>query len=206
MGDVTLPLEHLDRHRLPNRWQTFCAILKESKTEQDCENVVRMLEGFHNAGIKLYPNWKNMAIRILISKGSLHVVLKGLQRAKSTNLTLQDNRLLGHVLRGIHDKAEMSDWDKEDTVKALRMAKQVTELLEEPEHHSPFVRGNRVIESDHRGDPAVIALPTELAALLAERYDGDMEEVKRFAGRLVSALKQTQYHVSSQQVTPYHVA
>jgi hypothetical protein len=52
-------------------------------------------------------------------------------------------------------------------------------------------------KADWRGKPEVIAVPTELAAKLAERHEGDVAEVKALAGRLLGALKQDDYMVSS---------
>ena len=193
LGDVTLPLEHLDRNHLPNRWDTFSEVVKKSETREDGENVIRMLEGFHNAGIKVKSGWQNMIIRHLNSNDMHHLVLKALQRVKATGLSLRDFEVLVCVLRGIHDKAVLMDWDEEETVKALRMAKQVVEMLEDSAHHGAPGRGELISKDDHRTEPVVIALPTALAAELAQRHDGDVEEVKRLASRLLSALKQSKF-------------
>jgi hypothetical protein len=196
LGEVTLPLEHIDRNRLPNRFETFKKIVKKSESKEDWENVVRMLEGFENAGIKAKPDWQELVVRQLNLSGNHHLILKALQRAKATGLRMSEYRVLAQVLRGVHDKAALSDWDKEETAKALRFAKQIVELLEDEEHCGGQTRGEMVSEKDYRGKPAVVALPAELAAVLAERHGGDVEEVKTLAGRLMAALKQDDYTVS----------
>ncbi|KAH7071236.1 hypothetical protein BKA63DRAFT_69451 [Paraphoma chrysanthemicola] len=196
LGDVTLPLEHINRVRLPKRWQTFKQIVTKSETRDDWENVVRALEGFQNAGIEVKTDWKEMVVRHLNSNGMQHLVLKALQRPKATGLSMREERLLLTVLRGIHDMAALADWDEEQTSKALRWAKQVAELLEEEDHHATQSRGELASEKDLRGKPAVVAVPTEMAAVLADRYGGSVEDVKVLVGRLVAALKQDDYSSS----------
>jgi hypothetical protein len=193
---VTIPLEPLDRNTLPSRWTTFSTILKQSETREDYENVVRMLEGFENAGIKLGADKHALVVRRLNLAGMQHLILKALQRPKATGLRMREWPLMLQILRSLHDKAAMADWDEDETEKALRLAKQIVELLEEEEHCGAQKRGERAAEHDFRGKPAVIAVPTGLAAVLALRHKGDVEEVKTLAGRLVAALKQDDYEVS----------
>ncbi|KAH7349016.1 hypothetical protein BKA66DRAFT_516651 [Pyrenochaeta sp. MPI-SDFR-AT-0127] len=193
LGDVTVPLEHIDRNRLPNTWKHFREILAKSETREDFENVVRLLEGFENAGIRVRPQWRELVVRKLNLNGMQHLVLKALQRPKATGLRLRDYNVLVQVLRGVHDKAALSDWTEEDTAKALRLAKQVVELMDDEEHCGEQARGTMASQNDWRGKPAVIALPTELAAVLAERHGGDVAEVKKFVGRLVNALIQGEF-------------
>ncbi|KAG9193651.1 hypothetical protein G6011_03686 [Alternaria panax] len=202
LGDVTLPLEHLDRNRLPNRFKTFRKIVAESETREDWENVARCLEGFEEAGIKAESAWQEMVIRKLDEADMHHLVLKILQRPKATGVRLSNLGVLRQVLRGVHDKAALSDWAEEETTKMYKQAKQIVELMENEEHHKvqkpPFKKREEVaaIEGDWRGKPSVVALPTELAAMLAEKHGGDKEEVKKLSNRLVNALKQSGYATS----------
>jgi hypothetical protein len=194
LGDVTLALEHLDRNRLPSRWHTFRDVIAQSETREDWENVVRMLEGFENAGIKISTDKKALVVRRLNIQGMHHILLKALQRVKATGLRMREWSILKQVLRAPYDKAALADWDEEETAKALRFAKQVSELLEDEEHC-----GWQDNEHDFRGKPAVIAVPTALAARLAHHHSsGDLEEVKTLAGRLMAAMKQEDnYKVST---------
>lgn len=193
LGDVTLPLEHIDRNRLPDRFQSIRNILRLSETREDWENVVKLLEGAENAGLHMKPHWHEMVVRRLNLAGMQHLVFKALQRVKATGLRLSDHGLLMQVLRGLHDKAALADWQQEETTKALRMARQVTELMEDEEHHGGRTREATFSNMDHRRDPILIALPTELAAVLAQRHGGDVDQVKKLANRLVTALKQSDY-------------
>jgi hypothetical protein len=184
---------------LPPRWPTFSTIVRQSETREDYENVVRMLEGFENAGIKLDADKHAFVVRRLNLAGMQHLILKALQRPQATGLRMREWPVMLQILRSAHDKAAMADWDEEETKKALRLAKQMVELLEDEEHYGGQKRGEKAAEQDFRGKPAVIAVPTGLAAVLALRYKGDVEEVKTLAGRLVAALKQNDY-----EVNPFH--
>ena len=190
LGDVTLPLEHLDRNHLPDRALLLGKIMVNSKTPEDWENVLRCMEGFEEAGIKVPVHLRENVIRRLNAAGMHNLVLKGLQRVKETGLRMRKWVVTRQVLRGLHEKAASTGWDKEETAKALKMAKQVVELLEHKEHC-----GSVAPQADYRGRPEVIALPTELAAVMAERHGGDVEEVKTLCRRLVAALEQSDYMV-----------
>jgi len=193
LGEVTLPLEPLDRNRLPNRTETFMEIIRKSESREDWENVVRVLEGLEDAGIKVSRTWRELVVRRLHLSGNQHLILKALQRVKATGLRMRDGRLVLQVLRGVHDMAAKSDWDKDETNKAFRFAKQIVEMLEDDEHRVGPAK--TLYKTDFRGDPAVVALPTELAAVLADRHGGDVEQVKTLARRLMASLKQDDYSV-----------
>ena len=191
LGDVTLPLEHLDRLQdIPRRRTVIHEILKTSQTRDDWENVMRMMEGCRNAGIELKPEWKERIVRKLGEGGLQHLILKALQRVEATGLNLSDWTVVVEVVRAVRDKAAMADWEKDELVKALKMAEQVVELMEE-DGHLGKVSGPQ----DWRGHPAVVALPLELAAELVYRYEveGGEEKVKKYAARLMNALKQKNY-------------
>jgi len=190
LGDVTLPLQHLDRNRLPKRWQHFRDIVMKSQTRNDWANVVRLLEGFENAGLRVRSRWQIMAVRQLNLAGMHSLVFQALQRVQATGLHLTDRGVLLQVLRGLHDKAATADWDKEETTQALRMTKQVVDLMEAKDHHAAN-RGEP--PADRRGDPVVIALLTELTAVLAQRHGGDSSELAKLVNRLLTALVQTNF-------------
>jgi len=200
LGDVTLPLEPINQSRdIPKRFLLFRDIIRKSESKEDWENVVRMLEGFENAGMKVNADQQTLVVRQLSLSGNQHLILKALQRVKATGLRMSEYRVLVQVLRAVHDMAALSDWEKDETTKALRFARQVAELLEDEEHCGGQPRGEMVSEKDHTGKPAVVALPTELVAVLADRHGGDVEEVKTLAGRLMAALKQDDYSVRESQ-------
>ncbi|KAJ4346462.1 uncharacterized protein N0V89_010391 [Didymosphaeria variabile] len=190
LGDVTLPLEHLDRNKdIPAYKVHLRTIVKASKTPEDWENVVRALEGYANAGLRLRAEQMAMVVRLLNRAGLQHLVLKLVQRAKATGLRLRNFDLIIAVLRSARDKAWQAGWEKEDLKKALSMAEQVVELMDNEEH-----LGNpKLTQEDFRTHPAVVAVPLEMAAELAYRHEGDADKVKRYALRLMNALKQKDF-------------
>lgn len=196
LGDVTLLLKHLDRNKLANRWGTFREVISQSETREDFENVVRMLEGFQEAGIHIKADKIALVVRQLNLHGMHHILLKALQRVNSTGMQMNDWEVTIQVLRAVYDKAALADWEPEETKKALRLAKQVVELLEEEEHHTKSARSRKEdTEHDFRGRPSVIAVPTALSAVLAQKHGGDVEDVKVLAGRLIASMEQQNYNV-----------
>ena len=198
LGHVTLPLEHIDRNKLPSRWHTLRDIVRKSETTDDWENVLRCLEGFEEAGIKVKWEWQQMVMRALGNAGRQNLIIKALQRPKASGIRLYNWGVLLQVLRAVHDQAVMVDWQQEETMKALKMANQVVELMENKLHcEGDWVPKTDV--GDWRGHPAVVALPTEMTAVIAEKYGGDKEAVQKMANRLVAAIEQIDYMVSFSQ-------
>lgn len=196
LGDVTLPLEYIERVSRPGRWESLRDVINKSETAADWENVVRILEGFHSAGIDIKPAWQDMVTRKVNDNGHHNIVLKALQRVKATGLRLSNYPVALRTLKGAHDRAADSDWDLEETTKALRYARQIVELMEEEEHQA--VSRAAQDQLDSRSRPFVIAVPTELAAIVAKNHGGDVEAVKNLANRLINALKQESAAATSQ--------
>jgi hypothetical protein len=170
---------------VPDRSKQLRAILAKSTTPADWENVLRVMEGYENAGIRMKPRWQEEIVRKLGRAGMQHLVLKALQRAEATGLRLREWRVVTQVIRVVREKAALADWGHDELKKALSMAEQVVELMEDDAH-----LGKAIGPADHRSNPLVIALPLEMAAELAYRHDGDIEKVKKYAQRLMTALKQ----------------
>ncbi|KAJ4293489.1 hypothetical protein N0V90_008772 [Kalmusia sp. IMI 367209] len=186
LGDVTLPLEHIDRNRdQPAFNSTWRDIIRASKTPEDWENVLRVMEGYANAGIQRSPAQFEMVVRNLSKAGMYHLILKALQRPDATGLRLRNWSVVGQVIRAVRERAWKADWNKDELKKALSMAEQVVQLMENDGHAAKTAS-----TTDPRTQPAVVAVPLEMAAELAYRHDGDTEKVRRYAVRLMNALKQ----------------
>jgi hypothetical protein len=205
LGDVTLPLEHIDRNRdQPSRWETIKKVVEKSKTPEDWENVLRMMEGFVDAGIKLKSEWLQKVVRHLNKAQMQHLVLKALQRSNKTGLHLRDKNLTLYILQGLRNRAVMSEWDEEETGKMLRMTEQVIELLEDENHLGRQAPG----PGDLRASPFVIAAPLELAAAAAKKRPTAQGHIKviKYASRLMNALQQgTFLTVRARLLTPMSI-
>lgn len=186
LGEVTLALEHIDRNRdVPHRRKHLYQIIEQSKTKEDWENVIRVMEGYESAGIHMRIEWQEKIVKKMRDAGMQHLILKALQRANATGVRLRNWGVVVAVLGAVRSKAAAANWEKEHLEKALKLAEQVVELMEHNDH-----LGKAQGEADYRTHPAVIAAPLELAAELAYRHDGDMEKVKKYAGRLMKGLQQ----------------
>lgn len=190
IGTVEMPLEHIQRTRdIPRKWLIFKQAVELSTDQKDWENVVKMLEGFHSANIKMKEQHLLKFIRRANEAGMQHVVLNALQRVHRTGLSLKSPAILQEVLAGIHHKASVSGWENESTKKALSLAEQVVELMENPEH-----LGEAIAKSgDLRASPLVIAVPLELAAVRAAKHtQGEDKDgkVAKYAQRIMAAFKQ----------------
>lgn len=191
LGDVTLPLEHIDRMKdQPAYRKQFNNIMHVSKTPEDWENLVRVMEGAHNANLHLPTHTLIKAIRLLSQENMQHLVLKALQRVEATGVRLRNFELIAMVMRGVRDRAWQSGWSKDELQKALRFSQQIVELMEHPEHMG---KGPRSDMPDYRGHPSFVAVPAEMAAELSYRYDVDLESTKKYATRLMNALKQHEF-------------
>jgi hypothetical protein len=205
VGEVTLPLEHIDRNVRPGRWESLQGVVNQSETTADWENLVRVLEGFHSAGIEIKPQWQELVVRKLNENGHHSIVLKALQRVKATGLRLSNYAVAHRVLKGARERAVDSDWDMEETVKALRYARQIVELMEEEQHHAvSSLKGIKQGRTDWRSVPFVVAVPAELAAMAAQKHGGDIALVKSLANRLVNALKQDNTAAPNKPQTKVH--
>ncbi|CAI6305179.1 unnamed protein product [Periconia digitata] len=197
LGDVTLPLEHIDRNRdIPSRRKNLYRIIELSETKEDWENVLRVAIGYESAGIHLKPEWKQKVVRHLNEAGAQHLILKALQRASSTGISLRDWDILVEVLKAARNIAAQADWEQEELQKALKFAEQVVELMEDDVH-----LGRAKGEADYRTHPSVIAVPLEMAAELAYRHEGDTARVKKYAGKLMKGLQQRGFFDPEQQTT-----
>ncbi|KAF1994836.1 hypothetical protein P154DRAFT_526754 [Amniculicola lignicola CBS 123094] len=187
IGNVTLPLKHIDQNRMPNRWRTLKAIVDQSSTPEDWENVLRMMEGFRNAGVHVKGNRIEKIIRQMSEAGMHHLILKAAQRADKTDFKLDNPGIVYRAFGSMYDKAADSGWDLEETRKALSMSEQLLELMEDKEH----LGKKEVGPHDLRASPLVIAVPTGLTAAIAKMFkDEDHFKVAKYASRLVDTLEQ----------------
>ncbi|KAF2113860.1 hypothetical protein BDV96DRAFT_648100 [Lophiotrema nucula] len=203
VGDVTLPLEHLDRTKdLPDRWSHVKEILDKSETETDFENVLRMLEGCRDANVRLKPANKEKIVRGMTRKDMQHLVLKAVQRSDRTSMRLRKESFIITVMRSMHLKAFKSGWAEADTKKGLSYAEQVVALMEEKDNLGKV----DLTPADPRSSPWVIAPVAELAAVRAKKHTGGKDldgKVQKYAARLMNSLLQTEFATSG---LPEHVA
>ncbi|KAF2657167.1 hypothetical protein K491DRAFT_677491 [Lophiostoma macrostomum CBS 122681] len=203
LGNVTLPLEHLDKTRdLPPRVPTIFKIIDSSTTPDDYENVVRMIEGLRSAGITLDIRKKEKIVRVLSAADQQHLVLRALQRASATDMRLRNQDLVACAFKGLFSRARRSGWDEAETRKMLGFAEQYVDLMEDEEH----LGKSDMKSGDLRSSPLVICYPLALAAVRAKKHTGAQDvdgKVRLYAGRLMEALRQRDFLINELPVEAY---
>ncbi|KAF2203956.1 hypothetical protein GQ43DRAFT_388978 [Delitschia confertaspora ATCC 74209] len=201
LGDVELPLEHLNRNTdQPSRWSAIKQVVDLAQTPADWENVVRMLEGFHDAGIRMKPEWEECVVRKMFENGQGHLAVRALERVRETGLSLKREGVRNLVFQGIRSRASESGWKKKETEASLAVMERVIELMENKLHLGKSSASPR----DPRASPFVIAYPLELAAMRARKHlDGKDEAavVHKYAVRLMAAFKQDGFMESTLPTT-----
>ncbi|KAF2272673.1 uncharacterized protein EI97DRAFT_461772 [Westerdykella ornata] len=191
LGNVTLPLEHIDRNRdQPSQWGTIKTIIEKAESSNDWENVIRMLEGVRSAGIRLWPFQWEKIVRSLHVADMQHLVVKAVQRAGKTGLRLRHSRVIHALFLGFHERAARSEWDPAITAKMLDFVEEMVYRMEGKEH----LGREPVTPNDIRASPFTIAYPAELAAARAKvQFGGEDKDrkVRRYASRLMNAITQT---------------
>jgi len=202
LGEVTLPLVHMDRIRdPPNKLWAVREAVKQSKTAEDWENVVRLAAGYHDASFHFTRGTFEQVMRLMGEAGLHTLIVKSLQRANTTGWRLRDEWSARAVLATFHHKAADAAWARDATEQALRLAEQVAELLDDDAHMGGRLiparsLANELPSIDPRASPFIIAVPLELAAVRAIKYQDGQDtdgKVLKYASRLLAAMKQDRF-------------
>ena len=181
-------LKHIDVVKdVPNGREALKKAIKLMKEKNDWDNLPSLLQGLKNSGVKL-PEWQPMQlVRQMGKAGRQDIILECLRRVSSTGFALKDPELVSQVMWWMQMKAIESDWDRQQTVKALSWAEMVVVMLEDPKHS-----GNTQLagEMDPRTRPEVIGILLQLAAMRAEKHSGGKDKggkVAEYAEKLLGA-------------------
>jgi len=176
---------------MPSRGAFLEAIrLMEEGNKQDWQNLPGLLEGYHRSKVRLDPVWLGRMIAGAREADALSIVVQCLQQVEKNGFSLSIPAVREGLLLAIRRTAREAEteWDAEETAKALKRAEVVLGHMEHPEHCG----SRKVTDQDPRADPYVIAVPCELAARLA--LDGARQDVlakvELYSTRLISALAQ----------------
>lgn len=155
-------------------------------TNEDYENIPRLLEGLRNARAKLVPNTSAKVTMKLGQKGQQHVILDCARRGEKTGFDLSDYELVRQVLWFFHSKAAVAEFDQDETKKALAWSEQIFELMQLPENCGKGIKGDQL---DPRTQPLTVGVLLELAAVKAAKFqDGkDVDgKVEKYAKQLLA--------------------
>jgi len=147
------------------------------ETKEDYANLKPLLEGLANAQRKLRDDVQEKIVRLAGHKGCIFEVIDCARSARRTGFKLNTSEKVNETLHHVQMKAFDSDWDLEETQKALRWATMVLEMTQE-EAHQPKRRKNakpvpgEIALGRH---PIALAAPMHLAAALAARHEAGQE-------------------------------
>lgn len=196
LGNVTVPLVPINRARgVPSRRLAIQSIVNNSSTADDWENVLRMVQGFTEAGIPLASDRMEFVVRKLGDAGMQSLIVKAVVRGKETGLQLRKENLIWVVLRQFIKRAEESGWEAEETKKMATMVETIFEALEERQHLGHLELG----PGDMRANPLLLGVVAELTARAAKSSgESDVDgKVEKYARRLVVGLKAEGTHVDT---------
>ena len=180
-------LEHLGgRGVMPNRKKQLSQVLRLLRNGEpgDWKTLPNLLRGLHMMGKDPPPRVRAKIIRLATVRGQFGIILKCLQIATHSGLTLGDPETLEATIWGLRQVADEQDWNEEATARAIKLANEVAEQLESEAHGT----GKYVRKGDPRRSPFVLGVFLELAAVYAWRFKEGKDadgKVKVFAERLL---------------------
>jgi hypothetical protein len=177
-------LKHIDKTKdVPSGRKALNDALILMKEKVDWDNLPNLIKGLRSAGATLSPFYRMQVLRRLGKAGRQDVIIECLRRVSDTDLNLNDRQNLQQSLWWMQFKAITSEWDREQTSKALSWSEMIMDMLEDPKHHgSAGVTPNRHL-------PEINGILLQLAAARAEKHLGGTDvdgRVDRWARKLVS--------------------
>ncbi|KAH7371883.1 hypothetical protein BKA64DRAFT_689682 [Cadophora sp. MPI-SDFR-AT-0126] len=185
VGGEEFTLKHLDLLTdIPGKYKSFNKALSLMKDKRDWNNLPNLLQGLKTAKFRLNDNARINLLRKAGKAGRQDVILECLRRADETGLTLTEPNFVVQVFFWIRQKAYLSDWDAEETKKALHWAEMVKDMMAEPKHHP--AAGSKALTNLYEVNGDLL----ELAAVRANKHqDGkDVDgKVERYASDLLAS-------------------
>lgn len=180
-------LKHIDRMKdQPGGIEALWKAVSLMEEKKDWDNLPIFLEGLRIAGRKLKPQYWEKLVRKAGQAGQQGTILECARRASRTGFVLKDLNLVREVMWWTQHKALSAGWTVQSTRKALAMAEQIADLLEDEKHCGRAFVG----ATDPRARPEVVGVLLELAAAHAKLSGGTDEDgkVEIYSKRLLGTL------------------
>lgn len=200
LGGQEIKLQWFDRHTdRPARIKLVKAALEQifqSKDGRDWENVAKLLQALkevHKAPLE--EKVQDKIVRKAVHQGQISQVLKMLQHADKTSMSLKSGLVLKTLVMGVRNTAQRSGWEKEHVIRALEMMQRIAQLLETEQHGA----GRNLVEGDPRMDPFILGVQLELVSVYAYKHNQGVDEnetVARYADRLLCSIGEEQLDAS----------
>jgi hypothetical protein len=149
------------------------------ETKEDYANLKPLLEGLTNAQRKLKDDLQGKIVRLAGYKGCIYEVIDCARSARRTGFKLNTSEKVNETLHHVQMKAFDSDWDLEETRKALRWATMVLEMTQDEAHQPKRRKDAKPVPGEIAlgRHPMALAAPMHLAAALATRHEAGQEVV-----------------------------
>lgn len=173
---------------IPPHWQNLMRAMElmGANAADWNANYVHLLTGFKKA--RRHP-WSQAQAEILLRKparrGMANVVIDTARHAARTGIYLTHIRTVREVMWACRAKAEVNGWSSDATTRAISLAHQLANMLEEKKHKPDLTDPDTL---DPTIQPDLIGVMLELMALRAHRHEGSPEDVKVFVQRLLPNL------------------
>jgi hypothetical protein len=180
-------LKHIDRTKdQPGTVEGLLKLVSLMKEKKDWDNLPIFLEGLKIAGRKLKPRYWEKLVRKAGQADQQNTILECARRASRTGFVLKDLNLVREVMWWTQYKALSAGWTAQSTKKALTMAEQIADLLEDKKHCG----GTFLSASNPRARPEVVGVLLQLAAAHAKLSNGkdDDGKVEIYSRRLLGTL------------------
>ncbi|KAK4211950.1 hypothetical protein QBC37DRAFT_425874 [Rhypophila decipiens] len=165
------------RQDVPNTKKLVQQAVDHMKTKSDISNVAPLLEGLKQAKRSVDSTILPKIVRRAGLADATSKIVDAAGWVERTNFRLIHSETVNMLLCFIQEKALDSEWDKEETLKALKQANKVIEVMEERKENHPdgmsWNEGMTLRKKPLYRDPQVLAARLHLAAVLAvKHYDG----------------------------------
>ncbi|KAI1414699.1 hypothetical protein F5Y13DRAFT_13810 [Hypoxylon sp. FL1857] len=182
-GEV-FKFRHLNPSKdMPQTRRSVVTAISQFSTPADFANLRPLLEGIAYANRKFKSSFYCKVLRVVGEKGHIYDIIECARGVARTGFKLDSSEKANEILHFVQMKAVESGWDEAVTVKALRWAEMVLELMQQEEHQPKRRKDEHMLEGElplYR-DPMVLLAPLHLvAALVAKRGpEADPELVEK---------------------------
>jgi hypothetical protein len=194
IGGEEFRLKHIDRTKdLPSTRSDVPKIFKLMQ-RQDWDNAPLLWEGLNEVkhpkgrNEKQWQKHVNQFIRNAAKGGRMDVVVETAKRVERTGFRLHTRALVQQIMWWIQYQGLAANFGPEETKRALSLATQVSNLLEDAKHAGGAVLS---VLSDPRTSPEVSGTLLQLSAIRAKQGDEEAaKNVERYAKVFMATLKQ----------------
>ncbi|KAK0122873.1 hypothetical protein ONS96_009899 [Cadophora gregata f. sp. sojae] len=184
---------------VPSRYKSLNKALYLMQDKRDWNNLPNLLQGLKTVKFKLREDERLGLLRKIAKAGRQDVLLECLRRADETGFTLKSPSFVVQVFFWMQQKAYQSDWDAEETKKALQWAEMVKDMMAEPKHQP--AAGSDPLPDLHE----VHGILLELAAVRASSHQDGKDadgKVEKYASDLLASPRHFEVRHKSNRGAP----